>query len=112
MYKRHSGKLLKHLDFILIDLVCLQVSFVLAYAASGYGFNPYEIPLYSSMAIFIEALDFVTLILMDTMSGVLRRSAYREFVVTLRHGTIIGVVSVVALFCCSRVSFIRAWRCL
>ncbi|MEC4273886.1 sugar transferase [Adlercreutzia sp. R25] len=98
MYKRHTDRFFKHFDFIIIDLICLQIAFVLAYAASGYGFNPYEIPLYSSMAVFIEVLDLVTLLLMDTMSGVLRRGVYKELVATFRHGAIIGVISVVVLF--------------
>lgn len=98
MYRLGSGKLIKHLDFILIDLLCLQVAFVLAYAASGYGFNPYTVPLYARMALFVEVLDFATLVLMDVMSGVLKRGPYSELTITLRHGAVIGIVTVVTLF--------------
>ena len=37
MYRKDSTGWIKHVDFILLDLICLQVAFVLAYALSGYG---------------------------------------------------------------------------
>ena len=41
MYRKDSNQWIKHIDFIILDLICLQIAFVLAYAVSGYGFNPY-----------------------------------------------------------------------
>ena len=35
MYRKDSESWLKHVDFILLDMICLQVAFVLAYAARG-----------------------------------------------------------------------------
>ena len=43
MYRKDSTGWIKHVDFIILDLICLQVAFVLAYALSGYGANPYQI---------------------------------------------------------------------
>ena len=40
MYRKDSTGWIKHVDFIILDLICLQVAFVLAYALSGYGANP------------------------------------------------------------------------
>lgn len=37
MYRKDSTGWIKHVDFIILDLICLQVAFVLAYALSGYG---------------------------------------------------------------------------
>ena len=42
MYRKDSEGWLKHADFIILDMICLQLAYVLAYAISGYGFNPYE----------------------------------------------------------------------
>ena len=42
MYRKDSEGWLKHTDFIILDMICLQLAYVLAYAISGYGFNPYE----------------------------------------------------------------------
>ena len=37
MYRKDSTGWIKHVDFIILDLICLQVAFVLAYVLSGYG---------------------------------------------------------------------------
>ena len=42
MYRKDSNQWIKHIDFIILDLICLQIAFVLAYVVSGYGFNPYK----------------------------------------------------------------------
>ena len=42
MYRKDSEGWLKHADFIVLDMICLQLAYILAYAISGYGFNPYE----------------------------------------------------------------------
>lgn len=42
MYRKDSEGWLKHADFIVLDMICLQLAYVLAYAISGYGFNPYK----------------------------------------------------------------------
>ncbi len=39
MYRKDSEGWLKHADFIILDMLCLQLAYVLAYAISGYGFN-------------------------------------------------------------------------
>ena len=59
MYRKDSVRWIKHVDFIILDLICLQVAFVLAYALSGYGANPYQLILYRNMAIFMEVADLV-----------------------------------------------------
>ena len=57
MYRKDSEGWLKHFDFLVLDLLCLQVAFVLAYGISGYGFYPYNLLIYRNMAIFIEFAD-------------------------------------------------------
>ena len=54
MYRKDTDGWLKHWDFILLDMICLQLAFVLAYGLSGYGFNPYQTMLYRNMSIYIE----------------------------------------------------------
>ena len=46
MYRKDNDGWLKHADFIIWDMICLQVAFLLAYMISGNGFNPYINMLY------------------------------------------------------------------
>ena len=98
MYRKDSTGWIKHVDFIILDLICLQVAFVLAYVLSGYGANPYQLILYRNMAVFMEVADLVVLFAMGTLKNVLKRGYYKDFVVTTQHGVILGVCLVLYLF--------------
>ena len=79
MYRKDSEGWLKHTDFIILDMICLQLAYVLAYAISGYGFNPYETIIYRNMAVFLEQADLVMIFAYGTMKSVLKRGYYRDF---------------------------------
>ena len=74
MYRKDTDGWLKHWDFILLDMICLQLAFVLAYGLSGYGFNPYQAMIYRNMSIYIEVADIAVLFLL-----------YRKYHVMLKH---------------------------
>mgnify|MGYP004476613837 CR=1 FL=1 len=98
MYRKDNDDWLKHVDFIVLDLICLQVAYVLAFAISGYGFNPYAQILYRNMAIFIEVADIVVFFMSNTLKSVLKRGHYVEFMITAKHCLILGGVSILYLF--------------
>ena len=98
MYRKDNDGWLKHADFIILDMICLQIAYVLAFALSGYGFNPYRQILYRNMTIFIEFSDILVLLLSNTLKGVLKRGHYVEFMITLKHCLIVGGVSILYLF--------------
>ncbi len=98
MYKIDSEGWIKHADFIVLDMICLQIAYILAYAVSGYGFHIYTQLIYRNMAVFLELADFVVIILYGTMKSVLKRNSYRNFVVTFNHGVMVGALALLYLF--------------
>ena len=98
MYRKDSGEWLKHIDFILLDMICLQAAFILAYLFSGHGWNPYESILYRSMAVYLRLADLIIIFAWGTLKGVVRRGHYREFLVTLQQTVILGAAAVLYLF--------------
>ena len=98
MYRKDSEGWLKHADFIILDMICLQLAYVLAYAISGYGFNPYAIIIYRNMAVFLELADLIVIFAYGTMKSVLKRGYYRDFVVTVKHSIMIGALAILYLF--------------
>ena len=98
MYRKDTDGWLKHWDFILLDMICLQLAFVLAYGLSGYGFNPYQTMIYRNMSIYIEVADLAVLFLLGTLRNVLKRGYYREFLITAYQSIVMGAVSVLYLF--------------
>ena len=98
MYRKDSEGWLKHADFIVLDMICLQLAFILAYAFRGYGFNVYGDILYRNMAIFLGFADLVVIFTSGTMKSVLKRGHYKEFVSTLKNAVIVGALAIAYLF--------------
>ena len=60
MYGKLSNSWLKHWDFVALDLIGLQIAYVLAYLVRNQWQNPYADALYLNMGIII-ALEILPL---------------------------------------------------
>lgn len=98
MYTKLSQGWLKHLDFILLDLLCLHVAFVLAYMVRHGLHNPYAIEDYRIIAIIYTLTDLLLIIFFNTMKDVLKRGLRREFTMTLIHTLLLAVIVSFYLF--------------
>ena len=97
MYRKAQGWE-KHIDFILLDMICLQIAYVLAYALAGYGGNLYSVQIYRNIAIFLELADLVTIFMFDTLKNVLKQGAYQDMKITVQHSAIVGALTILYLF--------------
>ena len=98
MYRKDSEKWLKHLDFIILDMICLQMAFVLAYVIRRRGLNIYGDVLYRNMDIFLGFADLVVIFMAGIMKSVLKRGYYKEFVTTLEQAVGVGALAIAYLF--------------
>ena len=97
MYNRNTQGWLKHIDFILLDEICLQVAFILAYYIRHLRW-PYAVSLYQRMGIALAVLDFAVLILFNTMHNVLKRGPLEELVKTIQHCFLVFALITVYMF--------------
>ena len=98
MYKKASSGWLKHFDFIILDLLCLQFAFVIAYMLRHGMVNPYTKELYLNTAIYLVFADIVVTFFNETFSGVLKRGLYKEFAATFKHSLMVALLAVFYLF--------------
>lgn len=98
MYRKNANGWLKHIDFIIFDMICLQIAFVLAYFIKNGNIHLYNNFLYRNMAIILEVADLMVLLIFGILKGVLKRGHYQEFVKTLKHGFIVCLLAVLYLF--------------
>lgn len=94
MYRKNANGWLKHIDFIILDMICLQIAFVLVYFIKNGNIHLYNDFLYRNMAIILEVADLMVLLIFGALKGVLKRGHYQEFVKTLKHGFIICLLAV------------------
>ena len=97
MYKEKSQDWMKHLDFIVIDLACLLVAFVLAYLCR-YGIHLQNKDIYVNLVLLLLLVDFAVLIIGGTTRGVMYRGYYRELAVTLKHVALVVLLCLMYLF--------------
>ena len=98
MYSPKTKSWTKHLDFILLDVLCLHIAFALAYITRHGFLNPYADSLYRNIAIIYTLADFAVLIMNSTMKNVLKRGFFKEVAQTLRHVLLVTVIMLVYLF--------------
>lgn len=98
MYRKSSKGWLKHSDFILLDLISLQVAFILAYFFRHGLHNPYSNSVYLDVALFILLVDTVVMFFTDTLKNVLKRGYYQEFAATVKHAVIVELLVALYLF--------------
>ena len=73
MYKKKYSGWLKHADFLILDIIVLQLSFYVAYCIRhGIG-NMYADQLYAGMAIVLLLIDIVIGIIFENLHNVMKR---------------------------------------
>lgn len=92
MYRKNSNGWIKHVDFILLDLLCVQLAFYISYVLRQGEWNPYVVPLYRNMAIFVELADIILIFLFETYKNVLKRGYYKEFASSVKQALMLLLV--------------------
>lgn len=92
MYERGIKGWLKHLDFILLDMLSLALAFFAVFNLRFGGRRTYPANLYREMLIVLMLLDFTVCVMFNSMHDVLKRGWYRELVASIRHAVIVVAV--------------------
>ena len=100
MYRKETHGLIKHIDFVILDMICLQIAFVLAYVIFGSrsDFNPYMNNLYRTMSVLIALVSFVVMFGADTLKSVIKRGYYNAFTKTVKHSLYTIGLSILLLY--------------
>ncbi|EML6065698.1 sugar transferase [Enterococcus faecium] len=92
MYRKNSSGWSKHIGFILLDLFCVQLAFYISYVMRQGDWNPYVIPIYRHMAIFIELENLTIIFLFEAYKNVLKRGYYKEAVASIKQSFMLLLV--------------------
>lgn len=99
MIEKHSKGILKHIDFIVLDILFLQVSFVLVFwALRGFGKNPYSYPAFQFQAGVLFVGQLLIILFLNNYGGILRRKRFEEFIAILKYSLSILLIALLYLF--------------
>lgn len=98
MYKKSPKGWLKHLDFIILDYICLQVAFLLAYWTKHGISSPYQDEMYRNMAIMMSFFDLFVAFFCESYKDILKRGHIRETKAVIKHVVYVMFISTFYLF--------------
>ena len=99
MYQRSGLPWTKYWDFILLDMVSMVLSMVAAYYVYiPTDFNLTKSPEYMLLLLGMPLVDFVAIVLGNTMNEVQKRGFFAEFCATLRNGAVVFAVEALIFF--------------
>lgn len=98
MNSKHIKGWLKHGDFIILDILCLQLCFMLGFWLNiGFG-NPYRLESYQFQAIVLIVSQLAVILFANNYGGILRRKRFDEFLAVIKYIIEVVVVALVYLF--------------
>ncbi len=97
MHPRGIRGWLKHVDFFVLDAVCLYLAAILAYKAVYNGWL-FTSPIYQKLSMLLLLSDLLVFLSFNTMHNVLNRGYYVELMNTLRHCGYILVLAMLVLY--------------
>ena len=89
---------MKHLDFTILDIICLQMAFIISYFIR-LGFTlPYKDVLYERLAVVLILIDICVVFFMESYTGILRRNHMQELRAVVINCTTIFLGMVLYLY--------------
>ena len=98
MYQKHMKGWMQHLDFMALDLLALLIAFFFSYFFRHGGKNPFVVPLYRNMAVFLLSADIILMLLTAPFENILKRNRFTEFPAMVRHGLMVFLLGMLYLF--------------
>ena len=80
-----KNKFFKHIDFIILDILCMEVSFIVAYFLRHRSFSLFDESAYRSLLVILVIANILTCNIFDSMKDVLKRSKQLEFYSTIKQ---------------------------
>lgn len=97
MYTRDSQKWIKHIDFIILDILCLNIALAAA-QLTRLGWAKFYNNEFVKLAIVLTLLDILSIVITETMADVLKRGYYVEFAKTAKHVLLIEAFAIAHIF--------------
>ena len=98
MYLSAKGRFSKHIDFIILDIVCMEISFVIAYLVRHGNLVLFDNKYYRAAMIILVVMNLATCYIFNSMQDVLKRGNQLEFYATVKQVVLTTLFLVLYLF--------------
>ncbi len=99
MKERKRRGWVKHVDFMLVDILCIELAYQLAYLFRRPSMFIYRgMSLYVHLNIILIVIDICYVIMRPVYKNIIKRSAAREFQSVLIHNLVMWMLAIVYLY--------------
>ena len=98
MYFRKPQGLLKHWDFVLLDIVCLYIAFLIAFFIRHKHFQYWKDETYVALSFLMIVVSVVVSYFSETFKNVFKRGLYKELVQTIKQMSLVFLITVFFLY--------------
>ena len=98
MKKKQKISWLKHFDFIVIDILSLQLSFIISYLFVRGAGNPYNTVSQQYQALLLFLSQLIILLFTNSHSGILRRTRREEEIEVIKQTVKIILIAIIFMF--------------
>ena len=98
MYQKENSSWVKHADFTICDMLCLQLAFILAYWIRNGINQPYQTELYRNVAVVMIFVQLLVTFFNESFNGVLRRGMLVELKKTFEQCTLVCLLVLAYMF--------------
>ena len=98
MYQKQTGSIIKHLDFLLLDLIVMEVSFILAYVLRHGPENPFANSQYRILGVVLFLVQFLVVVFRECYRNILRRGYLQELKSVVQQNVIVMLLTIAFIF--------------
>ena len=98
MYQKQTGSIIKHLDFLLLDLIVMEVSFILAYVLRHGPENPFANSQYRILGVVLFLVQFLVVVFRECYRNILRRGYLQELKSVVQQNVIVMLLIIAFIF--------------
>ena len=115
MYRKNSNSWTKHWDFEIIDIICIELAFFLAYGIRHIDSEPVNSQMYLRLGIWLFIFDVITVFCIRSYKNILQRHKWQELFEVIKHVSIIELMLLLyeyvtkEAYALSRTVFLLSW---
>ena len=98
MYEEEKRSFLKHLDFIILDVIILHIDLLLAYILKCSGEWNYQGSIYLQLGGMLGIFSIVVALFAQSYRGILRRNCLDEFKATITHISLVVILCIIFFY--------------
>lgn len=98
MYQKQTGSIIKHLDFLLLDLIVMEIAFILAYMLRHGPENPFANSQYRILGVVMLLIQFLVVVFRECYRNILRRGYLQELKSVVLQNIVVMLLTIAFIF--------------